>query len=100
MIILTEKRVSPQPAAEPIFATIIPATMEIQVKDYDKLEDVRELVHEKVEVQTDKYGGIYFTQSIEDLHPEIFAWLGLLDMNVWVILILMIGVLSNGIQIL
>ena len=66
--------------------------VEIQVKDYDKLEDVRELVHEKVDVQTDKYGGIYFTQSIEDLHPEIFAWLGLLDMNVWVILILMIGV--------
>ena len=66
--------------------------VEIQVKNYDKLEDVRELVHEKVDVQTDKYGGIYFTQSIEDLHPEIFAWLGLLDMNVWVILILMIGV--------
>ena len=66
--------------------------VEIQVKDYNKLEDVRELVHEKVDVQTDKYGGIYFTQSIEDLHPEIFAWLGLLDMNVWVILILMIGV--------
>ena len=66
--------------------------VEIQVKDYNKLEDVRELVHEKVNVQTDKYGGIYFTQSIEDLHPEIFAWLGLLDMNVWVILILMIGV--------
>lgn len=66
--------------------------VEIQVKDYNKLEDVRELVHEKVDVQTDKYGGIYFTQSIEDIHPEIFAWLGLLDMNVWVILILMIGV--------
>ena len=66
--------------------------VEIQVRDYDKLEDVRELVHEKVDVQTDKYGGIYFTQSIEDIHPEIFAWLGLLDMNVWVILILMIGV--------
>ena len=66
--------------------------VEIQVRDYDKLEDVRELVHGKVDVQTDKYGGIYFTQSIEDLHPEIFAWLGLLDMNVWVILILMIGV--------
>lgn len=66
--------------------------VEIQVRDYDKLEDVRELVHEKVDVQTDKYGGIYFTQSIEDLHPEIFAWLGLLDMNVWVILFLMIGV--------
>lgn len=66
--------------------------VEIQLKNYDELEEIKDYVHEKVDVQTDKYGGIYFTQSIEELHPEIFAWLGLLDMNVWVILILMIGV--------
>ena len=66
--------------------------VEIQLKNYDELEEIKDYVHEKVDVQTDKYGGIYFTQSIEERHPEIFAWLGLLDMNVWVILILMIGV--------
>lgn len=66
--------------------------IEIQVKDYNDLEEIKESVHDLIDTQTDKYGGIYFTQSIEELHPEIFAWLGLLDMNVWVILILMIGV--------
>ena len=31
-------------------------------------------------------------RNIEQLNPQIFAWLDLLDLNVWVILILMIGV--------
>jgi len=31
-------------------------------------------------------------RSIEQLNPQIFAWLDLLDLNVWVILFLMIGV--------
>lgn len=30
--------------------------------------------------------------TIRDLYPQIFAWLDLLDMNVWVILILMVAV--------
>ncbi|MEO4767497.1 FtsX-like permease family protein, partial [Bacteroides uniformis] len=29
---------------------------------------------------------------VEQLNPQIFAWLGILDVNIWVILILMIGV--------
>jgi lipoprotein-releasing system permease protein len=40
----------------------------------------------------DSYGFCYFVQSIEELNPQIFEWLGLLDFNVLVILILMIGV--------
>ena len=31
-------------------------------------------------------------RNIEQLNPQIFAWLDLLDLNVWVILFLMIGV--------
>ena len=34
----------------------------------------------------------YYVQSIEQMNPQIFAWLDLLDLNVWVILILMVGV--------
>lgn len=34
----------------------------------------------------------YSTLTICDLYPQIFAWLDLLDMNVWVILILMVAV--------
>ena len=33
-----------------------------------------------------------YVRNIEQLNPQIFEWLGLLDMNVWVILFLMIGV--------
>ena len=40
----------------------------------------------------DEYGGTYYTQTVEEANPQIFAWLDLLDMNVWVILILMTGV--------
>ena len=40
----------------------------------------------------DIYGGTYYVQSIEQMNPQIFAWLDLLDLNVWVILILMVGV--------
>jgi lipoprotein-releasing system permease protein len=40
----------------------------------------------------DRYGGVYYVRNIVQLNPQLFAWLGLLDMNVWVILILMIGI--------
>ncbi|MGP1476085.1 MAG: ABC transporter permease [Phocaeicola sp.] len=66
--------------------------IEVEVNDYSRLNDIKEAIHEKVDVKADKYGGIYFTQTVEEANPDIFAWLGLLDMNVWIILILMIGV--------
>ena len=40
----------------------------------------------------DKHGGHYFVQSLRDLHPQLFGWLDLLDINVVVILFLMLGV--------
>ena len=35
----------------------------------------------------DELGGVYYVRNIEQLNPQIFAWLDLLDLNVWVILI-------------
>ena len=58
--------------------------VELQVRDYDKLEDT--------DSQRDKFGGVYYVRNIEQLNPQIFEWLNLLDLNVWVILFLMIGV--------
>jgi len=40
----------------------------------------------------DGHGGHYFVQSLRDLHPQLFGWLDLLDINVVVILFLMLGV--------
>lgn len=34
-------------------------------------------------------GEHYFVRSVRELNPQLFNWLDLLDMNVWVILILM-----------
>ena len=66
--------------------------VELEVVDYDRLEDVKENIREKVDLQVNSYGNTYYTQTVEENNPQIFAWLDLLDMNVWVILILMTGV--------
>ena len=66
--------------------------IELEVTDYARLEEVRESVRTDVDMLTDRYGSTYYTQTVEESNPQIFAWLDLLDMNVWVILVLMTGV--------
>lgn len=66
--------------------------VELEVTDYERLEDIKEDIRSQVDMQTDWYGHKYYTQTVEESNPQIFAWLDLLDLNVWVILILMTGV--------
>ena len=66
--------------------------IELEVADYDRLEGIKDAIRVEVDMMKDKYGGTYYTQTVEEQNPQIFAWLDLLDMNVWVILILMTGV--------
>lgn len=66
--------------------------VELQVDDYDKLEDITYEIAMNTDNRKDEYGGVYYVRNIEQLNPQIFAWLDLLDLNVWVILILMVGV--------
>ena len=66
--------------------------VELEIKDYTRKEEIKELLRDKIDMQTDSYGSTYYVQSIEEMNPQIFAWLDLLDLNVWVILILMTGV--------
>lgn len=66
--------------------------IEIAVKDYDQLKVATYAINHKLEHFVDKYGANYNVQNVEELNPSIFAWLGLLNMNVWVILILMTGI--------
>lgn len=62
------------------------------------VEDIRDIVDTDVEVYNRlfSFGAehelAYYTQSVYDLNPQIFGWLDLLDMNVWLILALMIFV--------
>ncbi len=65
---------------------------ELQLKDYGRMEQATYDLSLELNEKSDPYGGIYFVQNLEQLNPQIFAWLDLLDLNVWVILGLMIGV--------
>ena len=65
---------------------------EVLVDDFDNVDIVAELFVQHVNRKTDKYGGIITTQTIREAHPHIFSWLELLDINVWIILVLMICV--------
>jgi len=66
--------------------------IELEVTDYALLETTKETLQGELDMMKDRYGGTYYTQTVEEQNPQIFAWLDLLDLNVWVILILMTGV--------
>lgn len=65
---------------------------EITVKDFDLLYDTADRIVEKVNRTIDHYGETYSSATIRELNPQIFQWLGLMDMNVWIILALMLVV--------
>jgi len=67
---------------------------EISVDDFGQLEVSRQYIINKVNRTIDKYGVTYSSKTIQEINPQIFSWLDLLDLNVWIILALMIVVAS------
>ena len=65
---------------------------DVTVNDFDKVNTIESQFVKKINKTTDHYGETYTSQTIQDLNPQIFQWLDLLDMNVWIILALMISV--------
>lgn len=65
---------------------------ELTVKDFSQLEATAQNVVEKINRKADHYGDIMVSQTIYEAYPQIFSWLSLLDINVWIILVLMICV--------
>ena len=65
---------------------------EITLYDFSKLDEADYLMNQIVNRTQDRYGNTYFTMTIKDSYPQIFAWLDLLDLNVWIILGLMVAV--------
>ncbi len=66
--------------------------IEITLDDISHLEEVADAVWYQTANRLDDNGNALYTQTLEDLNPQIFAWLDLLDMNVIVILLLMFAV--------
>lgn len=66
--------------------------LEMQVHDYKKLDDAYNEVFMTTANRFDDNGSTYYIQTIRDINPQIFGWLDLLDLNTWVILVLMLSV--------
>ena len=66
--------------------------VEVLVHDFDQLKETEQHVIKNINRRTDKYGEIITSQTIQEAYPHIFSWLSLLDINVWIILVLMVCV--------
>ena len=62
---------------------------EITVNDFNKLDETADILIKKVNRSVDHYGETYSSATIKDLNPQIFQWLDLMNLNVWMILALM-----------
>ena len=65
---------------------------ELTVNDFNRLDETAQRVVDKVNRTLDSYGETYASQTIQEMNPQIFSWLDLLDLNVWIILGLMLSV--------
>ena len=65
---------------------------EIILKDFSHVEKVSGQVSSMLSRKQDDYGQYYSSVRVDELFPQIFSWLTLLDTNVVAILILMICV--------
>lgn len=65
---------------------------EILIDDFDNLNNIRDEVYFKTAGVQLPDSSAYYVQSIREMNPQIFEWLDLLDINVWVILFLMLAV--------
>lgn len=62
------------------------SAVQLNISDFDLLADA--CYEANTSRLIDREGVPIFAQSIEQLNPQVFSWLALLDTNVWVILIL------------
>lgn len=63
--------------------------IEVLVKDYDNLDFITQELFFEMANYEDRLGNSLYARSIKDINPMIFNWLNLLDMNVWIIIVLM-----------
>lgn len=63
---------------------------EINIIDFDKIDQTEQMIREHIVQYGVEKGTTLRSISITRKYPQIFDWLSILDMNVWVILILML----------
>ena len=66
--------------------------LELTLDNFNELPVVADRVVQSVNRTVDTYGETYSSETIKEANPQIFSWLDLLDLNVWIILGLMVCV--------
>lgn len=62
---------------------------EIAVNDYSKISLTEDFLIRHLNRTLDCYGNTFTSKTIREINPQIFSWLDLLDLNVWIILAIM-----------
>ena len=65
---------------------------ELLVNDFSQIETTSIHVVKNVNRTLDRYNQTFTSRTIMEKYPQVFSWLALLDLNVWIILGLMIAV--------
>ncbi len=65
---------------------------ELTVNDFKQLSTTANYIINRVNRTQDQYGNTFSSKTIRELSPQIFSWLDLLDLNVWIILAIMTAV--------
>ena len=66
--------------------------VELQLHDIANVPIAARYLVKNVNRQGDKYGETYSSETVYEMYPQIFSWLDLLDLNVWIILAIMTAV--------
>jgi lipoprotein-releasing system permease protein len=66
--------------------------IEVLVKDFERLDLTANAFIDNVNRSSDEQGNSLTSETIYELYPQVFSWLELLDINVWIILALMVCV--------
>ena len=66
--------------------------IEVLVKDFNQLNITDDQFIEHINRTIDNQGNSLTSDTIYELYPQVFSWLELLDINVWIILALMVCV--------
>lgn len=65
---------------------------EIVVHDFSKLFLTEDFLIRNLNRTLDIYGNTFTSKTVREMNPQIFSWLDLLDLNVWIILAIMTAV--------
>lgn len=66
--------------------------IEVLVKDFEKVNETANQFIDSINRTSDEQGNSLTSETIYELYPQVFSWLELLDINVWIILALMVCV--------